>query len=201
MKINRIPCIALGALLMAQFVASAQAAISFQISEMPAGITEWTLLSSDTTFTVGQFSSTGNYGEEIILPKSAFSFDYSQSFIMNFSSSIGRIKNLTTGTSVPLNFISYSKNQDLLQIFGGVLDHAVGNKLQITDFSTATVDIPFADIAVISPTAYSVSGAWQTDSQINISTVAIPEPASVALMASGIAAMACVLRRKKKNTA
>ena len=71
--------------------------------------------------------------------KKAFAFDYSQTFAFYFTTPIGRVSNLTDGTSTPLFRLSYNKSQDHLVIGAGLMAHALGDQFQITDFASSTM--------------------------------------------------------------
>jgi len=176
---------------------SSQAAISFEITELLDGTTNWELLGSDTTFTVSSFNPTGLQGEQVILPKGAFDFDYSANFTINFDAPIGRVTNLTTGAFVSLNRIRYTTSQNQLQLTGGLLDRSVGDQLQITNFASSNISIQFDDVNATVPTGYFQAGAWHNDSQIDITPTSVPEPSSFALLGS-VAAL-CFCRRGRRQ--
>ena len=200
MKTKHTIILAVAGLLAAYLAPVARAAISFNITNTSAGNSQWQLIGSDTTFTVGTFNPTGNYGEQILLPKVAFAFDYSQDFFISFNSSIGSITDLTSGQSVPLNQIFYSKHLDELQITGGVMNHSLGDQFQITNFATSSIAVPFSDLTATNSTGYSQPGAWHDDSQINITPISAPEPSSVVLLGISIAFLwFCRNRRPVRN--
>ena len=145
--------------------------IYFKVADLGGGKTQWRLVSADTNYTVGTFDATGNFGEQIILPKGAFTFNYSSNFTFAFSSPIGVIKNLTSGESVSLNQISYYLNLDSLQLVGGVMSHSLGDKFAITNFSISDIAIPFSRLTgtnLNSGYTYSAPGAWHNTSGISI---------------------------------
>ena len=73
--------------------------IWFQISDLGGGNTQWQLIASDTTYTtytVGPYNQTGALAEQVILPKIAFAFDYSQNFTLSACAEINSV--LISGT-------------------------------------------------------------------------------------------------------
>jgi hypothetical protein len=182
-------------LLAAHLASTARANITFQITDLGGGNTQWQLLESDTTYTVGLLDQTGGYGEQIILPQNAFAFDYSQPFTFAFSSPIGVVEDLTTGQSVPLDHIYFFTHLDELMLYGGVMNHPLGDRFQITDFSVSDIAIPFSDLTgPPGQNLYSTPGAWHHESGIDILPVPIPEPSSLAFFGLGIAGL--LLQRK-----
>jgi hypothetical protein len=184
--------LATAGLLAAHLASTARANITFQITDLGGGNTQWQLLESDTTYTVGPLDQTGGYGEQIILPQNAFAFDYSQPFTLAFSSPIGVIEDLTTGQSVPLDHIYFFTQLDELMLYGGVMNHPLGDRFQITDFSASDIAIPFSDLT--GPTGstqnlYSTPGAWHNDAAIDIIPVHIPEPSSLAFFVFVVAGL------------
>ena len=169
---------------------TAKGEILFQVADLGGGNSQWQLVSSSTTYTVGTYNPTGNLDEGILLPKGAFTFDYSQPFFsFTFSNPIGAIKDLTSGQSVPLNQIVYYQHLDQLELTGGLMGHTLGDQFQITDFSTADIAIPFSDLVgniIGDGYFYGTPGAFHNDNAIGIIPVAAPEPSSLVLFGFGI---------------
>jgi hypothetical protein len=190
MTSRRIIILVVAGLLVAHLepAAKGQGAITFQVADLGAGNSQWQLVSVGPTYTVGQYDPTGNFGEQIILPKNAFAFNYSSNFTFTFSRPIGVIEDLTSGQSVYLNQINFYKNLDELQLTGGVMNHSLGDQFQITDFSVSDIAIPFSDLTgtdLNSGYAYYTPGAWENDNQVNINPVSVPEPSTLALIGLG----------------
>jgi hypothetical protein len=186
---HTIILVAIG-LLAAHLAPTAKGNIIFQVADLGGGSSQWRLVSSDTTYTVAPNSGSGFFFDQIILPKSAFTFDYSQAFTYTFSNPIGVIENLTSHQSVALDQIIYFKNLDQLQLIGGPLNYSSGDQFQVTDLSVSTIAIPFSDLtgtALNSGYAYYTPGAWHYDSVIEINPVAIPEPSAFVLLGFGAA--------------
>ena len=162
--------------------------ISLQITDLLDGTTRWELLGSDTTYTVGSSSLLGNYGEAIILPKTAFDFDYSQTFAVSFTNPIGRVSNLTDGTSTALFRIVYNKSLDRLAISAGLMAHALGDQFQITDFSSSTMAVPMSTVTTKGMAVYYQAGAWHNETGIEILPATVPEPAVWMLAGPGMLA-------------
>jgi hypothetical protein len=184
--------------LLGHFAPSAKANIGFNVADIGSGNTRWSLVSSPTTFTVGPFSATGNYDEVVFMPMAAFTFDYSQDFTYIFTSSIGRITDLTSGQSVALDRIFFSQHLGELRLEGGLMNHSLGDVFQITDFSTSDIGIHFSDLVgtVLNNGYVYAAGGWHNDNAIAINPVAIPEPSPPLLFCSGI--MALIIARKPK---
>lgn len=157
--------------------ASADASILLTITELSDGKTKWQMTTSETPYVVGQFSPTGNYFEEIVLPQNAFDFDYSAPFAISFPAPIGRIRNVTTGATIDLTGIRYSSVGGL-RFDGGLMSHALGNSFEIVDLPAINVNVLFSDVLTTGSTAYSVNGAWHQVGQVEVTAVPIPEPAA-----------------------
>ena len=174
---------------------SADASILLTITELANGKTKWQMTTSETPFVVGQFSPTGNYFENIILPQNAFDFDYSAPFSITFPAPIGQIRNVTTGATIDLTGIGYS-NVGGLRFEGGLMSHALGNSFEIVDLPSISLDVPFSDILTTGSTAYSVNGAWHQVGQVEVTVVPIPET-SAPLMAVFGSLILCGFRRRR----
>ena len=155
---------------------AATASIVLNISELSNGKTKWQMTTSETPYIVGQFSQTGNYFEEILLPKNAFSFDYSAPFAISFPAPIGQIRNITTGDTINLTGLRYSSVGGL-RFDGGLMSHATGNSFEIIDLPAINVDVLFSNVLTTGSTTYSVNGAWHQVGQVEVAAMPIPEPA------------------------
>ena len=176
------------------FSGASNASILLTITELSDGKTKWQMTTSETPYVVGQFSPTGNYFEEIVLPKNAFDFDYSAPFAIGFDAPIGRIRNVTTGMTIDLTGIRYSSIGGL-RFDGGLMSHAFGNSFEIVDLPAINVDVLFSDVLTINDTTYSVNGAWHQVGQVSVSVVAIPEPTVPLLAVLGCVFYGCCRRR------
>lgn len=156
-----------------------------QISDIGDGSTQWSFPDAASRYTWTGYP--GVVQECIILPESAFNFDYSQSFSLTFSSPIGMLEDLTSGISVPLNHIDYWQNINSLEIDGGSMNHSPGDVIQITYFSSAAdIAIPLSQISAFDNGVIGAAypGGWATNDGIEFEEIPVPEPSSIVLLSS-----------------